>query len=467
MSKRSGSQRKHDAVLKAVIIIAAASVILACVTIAIFLGLGKKAAPEQTADTEETEIYESDSETVREVVSLEMPGGITEDAPENTDAANYDTTLQAEEDPAAEAGEETDVTAIDTADAEETAESEDASDKDLSEDENKSENSEEDKSKTEDENKPEDENSKEPETQADPEDKSAPCFLSFTNTPIIKAGDTFDIHKFIGYADDTDRDVQIAINGEVDVNTVGKYPLEIVLADDAGHVASRNMEVNVVAEMPPSVPSETKSEAFSDFIAAYKTEQTSVGIDISRWQETVDFAKVKAAGCEFVYIRIGGLDDGELYTDRYYLNNIAGAKANGLKVGIYWHAEENSAEQVKSSVAYLLNVLGGEQLDLPVAYDWEDFKNFENYGMNLKDINNNASVFASELSKAGYSACLYSSKFFLENVWSSAGTPVWLAHYTKATSYPGQYFMWQHSCTGKIDGIAGAVDLDVLYNANL
>ena len=142
MSKRSGSQRKHDAVLKAVIIIAAASVILACVTIAIFLGLGKKAAPEQTADTEETEIYESDSETVREVVSLEMPGGITEDAPENTDAANYDTTLQAEEDPAAEAGEETDVTAIDTADAEETAESEDASDKDLSEDENKSENSE-------------------------------------------------------------------------------------------------------------------------------------------------------------------------------------------------------------------------------------------------------------------------------------------------------------------------------------
>ena len=111
----------------------------------------------------------------------------------------------------------------------------------------------------------------------------------------------------------------------------------------------------------------------------------------------------------------------------------------------------------------MLNVLGAEQLDLPIAYDWEDFKNFENYGMNLTDINNNYNVFADEAVKGGYTACLYSSKFFLENVWDKGSAPVWLAHYTKATSYPGQYFMWQHSCTGKIDGIAGAVDLDVLY----
>ena len=409
------------------------------------------------ATTDGSDTYESDEEAVREVVSLEMPGTAVGSTPENgtiaeeADVAGPDAETEAEDKNGEGTGkEETDTETEET--KEDISETEEASKEETTEKENTPE---------------EDTVNDEPEKQPDPEDKSAPCFLSFTNTPIIKAGDAFDVHKYIGYADDVDRDVQIAINGEVDVNTVGKYPLEIVLADDAGHTALRNMEVNVVAELPPSIPSETKSEAFSDFLAAYKTEQTSVGIDISRWQETVDFAKVKAAGCEFVYIRIGGLDDGELYTDRYYVNNIAGAKANGLKVGIYWHAEENSADQVKASVAYLLNVLGGEQLDLPIAYDWEDFKNFENYGMNLHDINNNVSVFASELSKAGYSACLYSSKFFLENVWNSAGTPVWLAHYTKATSYPGSYFMWQHSCTGKIDGIAGAVDLDVLYNADL
>ncbi|MCR4585639.1 MAG: hypothetical protein K5686_07935 [Lachnospiraceae bacterium] len=443
MAKRS--RRKKNRILKAVIVIAAASLILACTTIAVFTISGRKAKePAQPAKAEENEMPESGPEAVREVVSLEIPGEQTENtAEEETTAAEDDEDLQ---------------TADETTDAE-TAEAAEPEEEELNTEEA--------------EIKEESAESEEPAAEETvleesvPEDKSAPCFLSFTAAPLIKAGEAFDIHRYVGYADDVDREVQIAINGEVDVNTVGKYPLEIVLADDAGHMTSRNMEVNVLAELPPPGPSETKSEAFSDFVSAYKNEQTSVGIDISRWQETVDFEKVKAAGCEFVYIRIGGLDDGELYTDRYYQNNIAGARACGLKVGIYWHAEESSAEEVKASVAYLLNVLGGEKPDLPIAYDWEDFKNFENYGMNLQDINDNAKLFADELEAHGYSACLYSSKFFLEKVWNASAAPVWLAHYTKATSYAGQYFMWQHSCTGKIDGIAGDVDLDVLYDGRL
>ncbi|MBQ3907330.1 MAG: hypothetical protein II743_11255, partial [Lachnospiraceae bacterium] len=55
-----------------------------------------------------------------------------------------------------------------------------------------------------------------------------------------------------------------------------------------------------------------------------------------------------------------------------------------------------------------------------------------------------------------------------ENIWQNdRKLPEWLAHYTSATSYAGDYFMWQHSSTGKIDGINGDVDLDVLYNAKL
>ncbi len=457
MAKKHGSHRNNSNILKAVIIIVAASLILAVITTAVFLGLGKNAGnAETTAVAEETAALttsaeESSTEAVREVVSLELPGTDTESSVSD-EAGTENTSGNTEESPA----DNTENSATESiTDAGENA-TESITDAGENAEESAAENTDDSKENNSEENATDN-------TEENPEDTSAPCFLSFTNSPIIKAGDVFDIHKFIGYADDVDRDVQITINGEIDSSTIGKYPLEIVLSDDAGHTVSRNMEVNVAAEIPPSIPTEKKTEAFSDFLSAYKTEQTSVGIDVSRWQETIDFEKVKAAGCGFAYIRIGGLDDGELYTDRYYLNNIRNAKAAGLKVGIYWHAEEGSAAEVKASTAYLLNVLSGEQLDLPIAYDWEDFKNFENYGMNLKDINDNASLFASELAKAGYSACLYSSKFFLENVWSSVSTPVWLAHYTKATSYPGSYFIWQHSCTGKIDGIAGDVDLDVLY----
>lgn len=294
-------------------------------------------------------------------------------------------------------------------------------------------------------------------------DTMAPIFLTFSGSPQVKVGDAFDIHKYVGYADDVDREVDITINGTVDTATVGAYPISIVLTDDAGHTTVKDMTVNVVTDIV-SAPPVTIPETFADFIAKYKTDSTSVGIDVSRWQNEIDFSKVAAAGCEFAYIRIGGFDDGELYTDRYYYQNIQNAKAAGLKVGVYWHAEDKNPEEVRACVNYLMAVLNGESLDLPIVYDWEDFKNFERYGMNLYDLNENYATFEREVEKFGYSACLYSSKNYMLNAWiTEKKNPIWLAHYTSATNYQGPYFMWQQSCWGQIDGIAGDVDFDVWY----
>jgi len=295
------------------------------------------------------------------------------------------------------------------------------------------------------------------------EDTQAPIFLTFSGSPQVKVGDAFDIHKFVGYADDVDREVDITINGTVDTSVVGAYPISIVLTDDAGHTTAKNMTVNVVNAITPVTPV-TIPETFSSFIATYKNEGTSVGIDVSRWQNEIDFSRVAAAGCEFVYIRIGGFDEGELYTDKYYHQNMANAKAAGLKVGVYWHAEDKNPEEVRACVNYLMAVLSGETLDLPIVYDWEDFKNFERYGMNLYDLNENFETFEREVEKCGYSACLYSSKNYMLNAWiTEKKNPIWLAHYTSATNYQGPYFMWQQSCWGQIDGIAGDVDFDVWY----
>ena len=296
-------------------------------------------------------------------------------------------------------------------------------------------------------------------------DKQAPVFLAFTASPQIKVGNKFDVHKYCGYADDVDRHVDMEVTGTVDTSKEGTYPITIKLTDDTGRVTKKDMSVHVVSKTGSSGGS-GKKENFSDFVKNYKTEETSVGIDISRWQETVDFEKIKAAGCEFVYMRLGGYDNGELYTDRYYLQNMAGAKAAGLKVGIYWHSEESSRAEMKTSIDYLMKVLDGQQLDFPIAFDWEDFMNFEDHGMNLYDINDLLDGFAEEIEARGYKACLYGSKNKLETLWNlyKKKLPIWLAHYTGSTNYGGDYFMWQHSCTGRIDGINGDVDLDVLYN---
>ncbi len=297
-------------------------------------------------------------------------------------------------------------------------------------------------------------------------DTDAPIFLIFQKSVTIKVGSSFDVKEYMGYADDVDRDVDVSLSGSVDTSTVGTYPITVTLTDDAGHSTSSSMEVTVSESVSDgSGGGESKpTESFSDFITNYKEDNTSLGIDVSRWQGTVDYNKVKAAGCDFVIIRIGGLDDGELYTDKCYRDNIKNAKAAGLKVGIYWHAEEGSVQEVEKSLDYMLDLLDGEELDFPIAYDWEDFMHFQNYGMNIRDINDCFDAFCEGVEAEGYSACLYSSINFLEHIWTNDKPhPVWMANYTSKTSYTGDYFMWQHSNTGSIDGISGAVDFNILY----
>lgn len=295
------------------------------------------------------------------------------------------------------------------------------------------------------------------------DDTTAPVFLIFSERVTIKQGSGFDVHDHVGYADDIDRNPEFAVAGTVDTSVPGTYPLTLTITDEAGHSTQKTMVVNVVTELTPSSSSGSK-EDFDTFAARYKSENTVLGIDVSRWQENIDFVQVKNAGCDFVIIRIGGYDDGSQYMDKYYAANIRNAKAAGLQVGIYWHAEESSVEEVKANVAYMMNILNGEELDFPIAYDWEDFNAFERYGMNLHDINNCFETFCREVKSYGYEACIYSSKNFLENVWTNENNhPVWLAHYTNATTYQGDYYMWQQGNTGRIAGISTDVDLDVLY----
>lgn len=294
------------------------------------------------------------------------------------------------------------------------------------------------------------------------DDVAAPIFLTFAKTVEVKQGAAFDIQDYVGYGDDVDRTPELTVEGQVDTSVLGTYPLTLTLTDEAGHSTRESMNVNVVSEITPYSGGE--KEAFDTFAANYKRDDTVLGIDVSRWQEDIDFEQVKNAGCDFVIIRIGGYDDGSQYEDRYYKMNIQNAKAAGLKVGIYWHAEESSVEEIKSNVAYMMGILAGEKLDFPIAYDWEDFGGFEKYEMNLHDINTCFETFCNEVKAYGYEACLYSSKNFLEKVWTNENEHlVWLANYTAQTTYAGEYYMWQQGNTGRIAGISTDVDFNVWY----
>lgn len=291
-----------------------------------------------------------------------------------------------------------------------------------------------------------------------------PVSLWYWDGAILERGTKFDIQEIIAYGDNADPEPQVKVDGTVNMDENGEYPLHVTVTDASGNSTDWDMTVEV-ADTVPEYEDDTPRTKFEDFTKTYEGDGRSFGIDVSAWQDDVDYEAVKKAGCEFVIIRIGWSDEGKVTLDNWFDNNFKKAKAAGLKVGVYLYSYDNNEENVRASAAWISDKLGGEKLDFPVAFDWEDFGKFQTYKMSFADLNKLYDVFADELSKSGYDCMLYGSKLRLEKVWDDTDIrPVWLAHYTDKTDYNGPYMMWQASSTGNIDGISGDVDMDILYH---
>ena len=296
-------------------------------------------------------------------------------------------------------------------------------------------------------------------------DTQKPLVLWSGDGVILQKGEEFNISDVIGYGDNADSKVDVEYKGKVNMDEAGRYPLQVTLTDDAGNKTEFSLTVEVADEIPPA-GDDGGSTAFADFVSANSGEGRAFGIDVSSWQDDIDFEAVKNAGCEFVIIRVGYStgDDDIADLDDKYRANIKNARDAGLKVGVYIYSYDNSEDMVRKTADWVVQQLGGEKLDLPVAFDWEDFGQFQTYSMSFRDVNRLYDAFSDEIRKAGYDCMLYSSKKFLEDVWEDTDKrPVWLAHYTDSTDYEGPYMIWQASNTGRIDGIKGAVDMDIMY----
>ena len=270
----------------------------------------------------------------------------------------------------------------------------------------------------------------------------------------------------ITYGDNYDGQPECRIEGDIDFETAGKYDVELVVTDVSGNSTNYNVTVNVVEEIKSNNNSgggSTSKLAFSDAYSKYKTDNTELGIDVSEWQGDIDYEAVREAGATFVMMRIGvKLDSGEdPALDKKFLDNIKNAKEAGLKVGVYLYSKAKSLEEAIDEANWVLDTLDGESLDLPIVFDWEIWSNWNSYHLSFHDLNEMPKAFIKTVEEEGYEGMLYGSKFYLENFWDGTYDNVWLAHYASSTDYEG-YMMWQFSNIGRIDGIYGDVDLNVM-----
>ncbi|MCR4888568.1 MAG: DUF5011 domain-containing protein [Ruminococcus sp.] len=294
-------------------------------------------------------------------------------------------------------------------------------------------------------------------------DTTKPLVVNSGWNPYVKLGQPFNIDSIVGYIDNYDRQPSITYTGDVNTSEVGSYPISVTVTDSSGNSSSWDMDVLVLNEIPRPEDNEPRV-TFDDFMAYYNYVDVSYGIDVSTWQGSVDYDAVRNAGAEFVLMRVGFYYSGEVEMDDCYQQNIANASAAGLDVGVYFYSADNTEEGAREHARWIIDQLGGKQTEYPIAFDWEEWGTIQEYGMNLRDLNNVFEAFCDEVEKHGYKAMLYSSKNFLENVWENRNNhPVWLAHYTDETDYSGPFAIWQASSVGRIPGIAGDVDMNIRF----
>ncbi len=282
-----------------------------------------------------------------------------------------------------------------------------------------------------------------------------------------------DLTEKIMCGDNYDPTPTCEIVGDYDLTTAGTYPLVFKATDKSGNTTEKpfNLYVkepkpstgggdssNTPTTLPPGIP-------FSDAIKNYKNENTEIGIDISEWQGEVDFNKLKEQGVEFVILRVGSTKgiDGEYFVDKRFKENIEKANKINMPVGIYFYSYADSKEKAIKDAKWILKQIKGYKVDLPIAFDWENWNFYNEFNLSFFGLTDMANSFLDVFKKAGYEGMLYSSKSYLEQVWLKTDYPVWLAHYVDKTNYAGNYQYWQMCSDGRVDGIHGDVDINIRY----
>lgn len=186
------------------------------------------------------------------------------------------------------------------------------------------------------------------------------------------------------------------------------------------------------------------------------------GIDVSKHNGKIDWAKVKASGVQFAMLRAGfGRYDNQ--KDERFEEYYAGATAAGIPVGAYHYSYATNAEQAKQEAETFLGWIKGKKFEYPVAYDIEDAKQSS---LGKEIISYIIRAFCDTVEAAGYYVAVYANKSWLEtkidaNCKSKYDT--WLAQWTENPTYKGSYGMWQYTSDGKVEGITGRVDMDTAY----
>lgn len=211
-----------------------------------------------------------------------------------------------------------------------------------------------------------------------------------------------------------------------------------------------------------------------------ETDQVTIGIDVARYQGTIDWAQVAASGIDFAMVRVGYRADAsrEICADSNAKYNMQEAQKNGVKVGVYFFSTATTLEEAKAEADWVADYISQYQITYPVAYDCEGFDKPDSVQYHLTNAERTdiAIAFMQEIYNRGYTPMFYASMSELSGSakWDTSRIEstyrIWVSQYpaspypdTANSSYSGTHAMWQYTNRGTVAGIDRPVDVNVAY----
>ena len=200
---------------------------------------------------------------------------------------------------------------------------------------------------------------------------------------------------------------------------------------------------------------------------ALVTGNGTLGIDVSKWNGSIDWNAVKNSGVSYVIIRCGyrGSSQGKLIVDPKFEANIKGASAAGLKVGVYFFTQAINNSEAVDEASFVLELVKNYKISYPIFLDVESSGGRAD-GIDRATRTAVCKTFCETIQNYGYTAGIYANKSWFTNKIDAgqlSAYKIWLAQYATQPSYSGRYDLWQYQSTGRVSGISGNVDMNWSY----
>ena len=194
------------------------------------------------------------------------------------------------------------------------------------------------------------------------------------------------------------------------------------------------------------------------------------GIDVSKYQGSIDWEKVAGDGVEYAFIRLGirGYTEGVIQEDETFENNIVGARRNNIDVGVYFFTQATSIAEAEEEAQYVLDMIEPYKVDYPVVIDVEALSNANARTRNLtkEERTQYCIAFCEMIKKAGYTPMIYGNlKTFMLmlDIEQLEDYDKWFAYYDEQFYFPYDFKVWQYTDKGKVNGIGTDVDLNISF----